>query len=304
MSKRQKVGCAPDNGFGVLGDFLKKARKNPIWIERLKIMLKGRNPFEQVREVATKVKNWLQSIVDLERQCHEDFFGNVFSLAEFTRTLKRYGAEKVATWQSLGLEPHFLPGIVLSQDSNLLWWKIKPESWFWNKIKEGKIMRLIKGELVVDQKAGDLEGITVLVDTRLKPKYGEGYKDDWLSQIISGIREAGKIQDLNPRFSRSNVSAEETELIKIEAAKILGLKSEQLRLEREIEANVIPQMYSHMPRVNDGRTNTWEWREEFVENRGVRLNGGYSGHGGLAYVNCNSVGLHWGYGAFRFLAVL
>ena len=304
MSERQAVGSILDKAFRVLGTFLKKARKNPIWIERLETMLGGRNPFEQIKEAVKVVKNWLQPIVDLERKSHKDFFGTPFGLSKFTKTLKTYGQAAVVTWQNLGLEPHFLPGIVLSQDSNLLGWKIKPEPWFWNKIKEGKIRWLIKGELVADQKAGDLEGITILVDTRLKPKYGDEYKDDWLGQIISGLRKAGKIQDFNPRSSRFNVSAEETELIKAEAAKILGLKSEQIRLEREIEANVIPQMYPYMPRVNDGRTNTWEWREEFFGGRGYRLDGGYSGGGGLAGVSCGSGGHPWGSRAFRLLAVL
>ena len=303
MSKRQKVGCAPDNGFGVLGDFLKKARKNPIWIERLKIMLKGRNPFEQVREVATKVKNWLQSIVDSERQCHKAFFDKTFGLAEFTTTLKRYGTEKIEAWKKLDLEPHFLPAISLSQDSNLLGWKIKPEEWFYKQLIQGKIFQMNRGEL---QKLTtvNLGGITVLVDTRLKPKYGDEYKDDWFSSIIEQLRKDGKIEDFNPRSSRFNVSAEETDLIRIEAAKILSLKPEQLRLEREIEANVIPQLYPYMPRVNDGRTDTWEWREEFFEGRGSRLRGGCSDIGGLADVRYFSVGSRWGYRAFRFLAVL
>ena len=309
MSKRQLVGRMPSKELDILAVFFKKARKNPIWIERLEKMLKGRNPFEQIKEAVKVAKNWLQSIVDRERECHQNFFGGKFALAEFTKTLKKYGAEKVDPWKKLGLEPHFLPAISLSQDSNLPGWKIKPEPWFWSKIKEGEIMRfeimrLIKDKLAADQTAGDLEGVTVLVDTRLKPEYGDEYKDDWLGQIIFGLRKAGKIEDFNSRSSRFNISAEETELIKVEAAKILGLKPDQLRLEREIEANVIPQLYPYMPRKDDGKTNTWEWREEFFKDRGDRLIGGHSDNGGLANVLYYLVSYHWYYRAFRFLAVL
>ncbi len=300
MSKRQEVRRAPDKEFGVLEDFLRKARKNPIWIERLGKMLKGKNPFEETKQV---VKNWLQPIVDLERRCHQDFFGEVFSLAEFTRTLKQYGAKRVEAWKKLGLEPHFLPAVSMMPGDDYPGWKIKPEEWFYKQLVQGNIFQIIRGEF---QKLTtvNLGGITVLVDTRLKPKYGDEYEDDWLGQIIAKLREAGEIQDFNPCFSRFNVSAEETELDKAEAAKILGLKPEQLRLERKIEANVIPQAYLYMPRKDDGKTDTWEWREEYFGDRGDRLDGGHSDSGGLASVDYDSVSVHWDVRAFRFLAVL
>lgn len=302
MSKRQAVKGVPDKAFGILVDFLKKAQKDPIWFERLKTMLKGKNPFERVQEVVKRAKNWLQPIVDLERQCHKDFFGRVFGLAEFTRTLKKYGAEKVEAWKKLGLEPHFLPAVSMMPGDDHPGWEAKPEQWFYNMIVQGKILRNISGELKKVEKVA-LEGITVLVDTRRKPRYGDEYKDDYLGLIIEQFREDGRIENFNLRTSRFNISADETELIKSEAAKFLGLKPDQLRLEREIEANVIPQLYSYMSRKNDGRTNTWEWREEYFGDRGHRLDGGHSDYGGLAYVDGNMASDRWGSRAFRFLAV-
>jgi hypothetical protein len=294
MSKRQTVENILGKASRVLEKFFKVAGEDPVWYEHLETMLDGKNPFE----------NWLQKIVDDERRDHKNFFGARFRLGDFTTTLKMYGREKIEAWKKLGLEPHFLPHIALSQDSELPGWKIKPESWFWQKISEAKIFRMIKGQLTQDQTVGDLEGITVLVDIRLKPKYGDMYENDWLSSIIIKLRETGKIQDFDLQSSRFNISSEETELIKTEAAQFLGLKPDQLRLEREIEANVIPQMYPHMPRKNDGKTNTWEWHEEYFEDRDDRLVGGNSVDGGLADVSCSSVSVHWVSRSFRFLVVL
>lgn len=303
MSKRQMVKGVPDKAFGTLVDFLKKAQKDPIWFERLKVMLKGKNPFEQVQEVAKNTKNWLQLIVDLERNCHRDFFGRIFSLAEFTRTLKKYGAEKVEAWKELGLEPHFLPTVSMMPKDDYSGWKVKPEGWFYKMIAQSKILRNINGKLKKVKTVG-LEGITVLVDTRLKPRYGDEYKDDYLDLIITQLRESAKIENYKFSASRFNVSAQETELLKADTAKILDLNPAQLRLELEIEANVISQMYSHTPRKDDGKTNTWEWREEFLRGRAGRLDGGFSDVGGLACVHYSSVSYHWHSRAFRFLAVL
>ncbi|MCG2808859.1 MAG: hypothetical protein L6275_00745, partial [Candidatus Portnoybacteria bacterium] len=73
-----------------------------------------------------------------------------------------------------------------------------------------------------------------------------------------------------------------------------------------IEANVIPQLYTDMPRKDDGNTNTWVWFEEYFKGRVRRPGGGRSsGYGGLADVCCSWSAYHWySHGSFRPLIVL
>lgn len=298
MSERQAVGSMSE-WADMFRKFFRQIKRGVRTKEHFQGFLDGKNPFEKT---VAKVKDWLQPIIDLERKCHQDFFQRVFSLVEFTRTLKKYGAEQVEAWKKLGLEPHFLPAVSMMSGDDYPGWKTKPGEWFYRQLVQGNIFQMICGK---PRKLTtiNLGGITVLIDTRLKPDYGDEYRNDWLGPIIKQLRKDGKIQDFNSRSSRFNVSAVETELIK-EAAKIFGLDPEQLRLEREIEANVIPQLYPYMPRKDDGKTKTWEWREEFFEGRGIRLSGGGSGGGGLAGVGYGSASDRWGGGAFRFLVVL
>jgi len=255
------------------------------------------------------IESWLQEILERERQYHLDFFDQEFDLLKFEKTLKRYGHQKIQEWQNLGLEPHFLPKVSMMSGDDYRGWKIKPEKWFYGKIFEGKIFRDIKGKLekVTIVK---LEGITILIDTRLKPAYQNDrqmYEDDnLLGSIIEELRENRKIVSYKygPQSSRFGTSADHEweKQIKPVLAKKLGLRTTQIRLERAIEANVIPQLYSL--RKDDGKTNTWVWYEEYFEGRGRRLSGGDSGHGGLADVYFDWAGDHWSRRALRPLAVL
>lgn len=263
-----------------------------------------------VELIEGKKEMWLEKIIARERACHRAFFGQEFDLTNFTANLKRYGGSKIRFWQKLGLEPGFFPVIALSQDAELKGWTIKPNSWFYQHIAAGKIFRDINGQLITVN-AANLEGITVLIDTRLKPQYNNGKqmyeKDNLLGPVIEQLRKAGKIQkyEYGPQSSRFGVSANEWESqVKPVLAQKLCLNANQVRLECATEANVISKMYSYMPRKNDGDTNTWVWYEEFFEVRVNRLLGGYSGYGGLAHVHWDSSGGHWHSGSFRPLAVL
>lgn len=255
---------------------------------------------------------WAEAILTRERQVHQDFFGREFNLAHFRATLEKYGSEVITRWQELGLEPHFLPPVAMSRDTSFPGWKVKPENWYYEKVAEGKILHWQpNGSLVSDQEAFRLEGITVLIDTRLKPHYRDGkqmYKNDnLLGPIIERLRQEGRIAryEHGLQSSRFGVSAKEWEnQIKFFLAEFLGPEVSQVRLERAIEANVIPQLYPYMPRKDDGRTNTWVWYEEYFGDGSVRLLGGDSGRGGLAAVGCHSSGFLWRRRSFRPLAVL
>ena len=305
--------CAKD-----FGKELGAVHEGLITLRNLGLTAEGWEKMKDNKELAKKVVEiiegereiWLEKIIAQERACHLDFFGREFDLTDFAVTLKKYGESKVRFWQKLKMEPAFLPEVTMPQDANFRGWKIKPENWFWQKIAEGKILRQVGNDLVAIKEVR-LEGITVLIDTRLKPEYNGGkqmYKNDnLLGPTIERLRKAGEIAkyEYGPQSSRFGVSADEWEnCIKPALAQKLGLNSNQLRLEHTIEANIIPQLYPYMPRKDDGNINTWVWYEEYFGARGLRLVGGYSGYGGLASVYCFSSGFHWDFESFRPLAVL
>lgn len=256
--------------------------------------------------------DWLGEILTKERQCHKAFFGTGFDLNEFRKTLQKYGQKRIQEWQKLGLEPHFLPEVVMSEDTKFNGWKIKPKKWYYQKVAERKVLRQQDGKLVTEIEI-KLEGIIVLIDTRLKPVYRDGKQmwenDNLLGEIIERLRKEGKIAkyDYGPQSSRFGVSTDKADSewgwnVKPALAGLLGLEVLQVRLERMIEANVIPQLYPHMPRRKDGKTNTWVWYEEFFKGRVYRLGGGNSGYGGLAHVRLSYY--DWPNLSFRPLAVL
>jgi hypothetical protein len=260
-------------------------------------------------------KDWLQDILDREGQSHLNFFGQEFDLSEFENTLKKYGQEKIEDWRRLGLEPHFLPEVVMAHNDSYLTWKVKLEKWYYLKTDQGKILRSINGNLVAEKEPFKLEGIIVLIDTRLKPAYEGGkqmYEDDnLLGPVIEELRKEGKIAkyEYGPQSSRFGLSSNEWEgYVKPVLAEKLSLKPNQIRLERTIEANVIPQLYPYMCRKDDGGTNTWIWYEEFFGSDDCRLHGGLSGRFGLAFECCRWPGdqpdRHWQCRALRPLAVL
>lgn len=257
-------------------------------------------------------ENWLDFICEQERLAHLAFFGQEFDLTLFRQILEEYGFGRVQVWQNLGLEVHFLPDVVMVQDANFPGWKIKPEKWFWEKLTEGKLLRRDpQGNLVTITEV-NLGGIIVLVDTRLKPKYKDG-RQMWgsdknlLGKILSELRDSGKIAkyEYGPQESRFGVSAKEIDdSIIAEFAKVVGLEQSQVRLERTIEGDVIPQLYTEMPRKDDGWNDTRVWYDEFFEDASFRLNGGNSFYGGLANVDYDNAGNHWDYRSFRLLGVL
>ena len=267
---------------------------------------------QRIVEGKFKTEKWLEESLVKEKQYHQAFFGQEFDLTEFQETLQKYGQAKIQEWQKLGLEPHFLPEVSMAQGASFPGWKVKPEDWYYQNVANGKILRQQPDDkLVVDKEAYKLEGMTVLIDARRKPSYTGGTQvyenDNLLGEIILELRQKGEIADYQtgPRNSRFNVSANEWEKeIKPALAGFLGLKVSQLRLERVVEANVIPQLYPDIPRKDDGSTNTWTWYEEFFGDRDSRLLGGHSGNGGLANVYYDLADDHWRNRSFRPLAVL
>lgn len=253
----------------------------------------------------------LGPILTQERKAHYKFFGQEFDLARFRRSLENYGPKKISYWQKLGLEPHFLPPVVMHRNINFPGWKVKPDKQYYEQVAEGKVLRRQPdGQLKVDLDAFKLEGIIVLVDTRLKPDFNGKQmfkRDNLLGPIIKRLRQKGKIayykyDSLPPRFG---VSVEDWKnQIKSILAKFLGMEVYQVRLERTIEANVIPQLYRHMPRYRDNETNTSVWYEEYYKDVFSRFLGGSFGMGGLAYVDYLFTNSRWPARAFRPLILI
>ncbi len=257
-------------------------------------------------------EGWIDQLVARDGQRLRNFFGQTFDMTVMVNALEVYGREKVEWWHSLGLAVGYLPAVTLTPKTKLRKWRTRPEAWFWEKLNEGKLYRRnVAGELVKLTEVG-LEGVVVLYDTRQKPDYDNArqmYTNDetFMAPIIAKLRKEGKIQSHQdvPQGSRFYISSNEWDQhLRATVAEFLGLEVTQVRLETEIEANVIPQLYGDTPRSKDGTTNTWEWREEFFGGASSRLLGGLSDFGGLARVSSRDVARAWYNGAVRPVGVL
>lgn len=256
-------------------------------------------------------RSWIDRLVKAENNAHRAFFGQTFDPAQFTATLERFGEDRVGQWAKLGLEPHFFPReAVFSADAKIRGWRVKPRSWFWEEVFTGGIKRR--------NAAGDLEtvsevrfdGVTLLVDVRCKPPYDGGRQMfvndiDYLGALICVLRMRGKIDDYGSQSSRFGISpCEWDEQVRPALEARPEFEGVTFRLELVLEANVIPQLYSRMPRRRDGQTNTWVWYEEFMGDTSCRLIGGSSAHGGLADLHGGSPSDHCGSYAVRPVGVL
>ena len=218
----------------------------------------------------------IEQLVAQEKETWRGFLGKEINIPEPPQSLFEVCA--MATEQGItSFEAHFLPRVQLRKGSKFPGWKVKPEEWYWEKIKEGKIAK----------DAAKLPGNWVLVDSTPKPTYNGGrqlYVNDGFGQILANLRDEGKIevpQDYKdvPRTSRFAVTPKEREAHFYPAlAQTLEVETSQVRVTREIEFNVIGNL--HHPEW--GETNTWEWFEDHFGGDG-RLCGGRSGGGGLAY---------------------
>lgn len=259
-------------------------------------------------------KDWLKTILIKEQKAHQDFFGQMFDLTGFQVILEKYDFGTIDFWKRLDLEPHFLPAITMSSGADFPGWKVKPCPWYYQQVAEGKVLRRQpEGSLVPDREAFKLAGITVLVDMRVKPQYEAGrqmFKDDnLLGPIILALRKARTIVGYGhgPQSSRFGISPTEWENcvkpFKTVLAEFLEVEISEVRLERIIEANVIPQLYPDS-RQKDQETNTAVWYEEYWWGDSHRFHGGASAFGGLSFVSCHPVDSRWRSLAVRSLIVL
>lgn len=192
-------------------------------------------------------------------------------------------------------EAYHLSGVTLQQDSNIKGWDKKPENWYWEQIRNGKI----------SQNAAKLPDSWILIDGTVRPDYEDGkqlHENDPLGTFLAKLRKDKKIEKIKgiSGTSRFAISPDElTQVVLPEIAKILGVESAQVRLPKEIEFNVI----GNFKHPEWGEANTWEWFADVFEGGG-RLFGGSSVNGGLTDVNGVWSGFHYDAIAFRPLVVV
>lgn len=211
------------------------------------------------------IPKWIEEIARQE--------STTVSLTKFKKRLKRYGRKLVARWQTLGLEPHFLPKEIISVTPSSTW-----ENWYSRQVEKGKILRLQSNKELLPVKKLKFGGIGVLIDIRARPFYQDGKQmfknDNLLGPVIKELRQKREISQHKkvPRSSRFGALGKDwQDKIRPNLAKFLNVRTEQVRLETVPEKMAIFRLYSHLPRSEDGNKDTWEWCEEFFEDTSQRL---------------------------------
>lgn len=248
--------------------------------------------------VRLKIQEHLNSshLVEREREALKAFFGKEVPVSQPPALLLE--TQKVAEAKGFdGLKPFYFPTVDLKQKDNYPGWKVKPEEWYWEQIKEGK----------VSSDSAKLDGYWALLDESIRPSYNDGrqvFENDMLAGIVQRGRQQRKIAVPNylretPDVSRFGISLDEQDrFVFPKLTRVLRLadkkKEAKTRRPTEMEFNFAGNLcYPHL-----GQTDTAEWFEDkFVA--GSRLIGGSSDHGGLAYVHYFWSDYHDGSVAFR-----
>lgn len=160
----------------------------------------------------------------------------------------------------------------------------------------------------ISEDATKLEDVLIAIDSTQKPDYNNGrqlYQNDPFAPLLERLRKERKIQVPRglihiPKTSRFGISPDElTEHALPAISEMLEVDSNQVRLPKEIEVNVI----GNRSHPEWGQTNTMEWVQDKFED-GRRLIGGGSGSGGLACVVCDWHVNRLDFFGFRPLVVL
>ena len=164
----------------------------------------------QTPETAPFRAEWLftsEQLIRTESEALKRFFGKEIVVPKPPQELFQT-LENMSKLGITGFEPHYLPQVSLTEKDKIPGWKVKPESWFWQQIKKGKLSK----------DAATLQEGWYLVDGRRKPNYDNGqqrYENDYLEPIMADLRNKGKIQKYSsvPNISRFGASPEEIEQV-------------------------------------------------------------------------------------------
>ena len=192
-------------------------------------------------------------------------------------------------------QPYHLSGVTLTQGTIVPGWNSKPEDWYWDRIRNGKLSK----------DASKLPDSWVLVDTTQRPNYKGGmqlHENDSFGPFLKQLRDNKRIQTIKgiPDTSRFSISPDElTQVVLPGIARLLEVESPTVRFPKEIEFNII----GNFKYPEWGQSNTWEWLDDSFGD-GSRLLGGLSGDGGLTRVIHRWSGVHYDGVAFRPLVVI
>ena len=226
---------------------------------------------------------WKDEIYDRERQLIMEFFGRELPVAPIPTEITN---ERLENWRGQGMGLHYLPNINLDRNQTFPGWKVKLYEWFYERMEIGDVLDFDdNGQLTQVSEPANLGGLWVLIDERAKPADNSGvlYENDFLEETMRTLQEANVIEHnhnlaLGTRFYASWV--EWYEKIRPEAAKLLGVDINQVRLPRVVEFNY----FGNLLHPDWGTTDTWEWLQEACAGGKYRMRGGHSFAGGLAIV--------------------
>lgn len=238
--------------------------KNPITTEHQNLV--GHNVQSSV-DFAEQIRRHREEILGKK-------LGRVVGRISVPALPSEFGQENLENWMKYNLHPIYLPDLVITEDFSAGHW-VKLNPWFYSKIREGGIK----------QDSLNLEAGWYLADFSVGVDYANGtqvFPDDPLTSIISRLRQERKIgnHEKTPSGSRFAITNDEwREIVCPAIAKEIGVKPEQVRLERVVEFNAIGNLYD----VNRGKFAIWEWFTDHFRDSD-RLYGGDRKHGGLADV--------------------
>lgn len=226
---------------------------------------------------------WKEEIYGRERRHIAEFFGRELPIAHIPTEITK---ERLDSWHEQGMGLHYLPNIDFDRQHEFPGWKVKPYEWFYERAALGDVLDFDdKDRLVQVEQPTNLGGRWVLIDERPKPtdNNGQVYPDDFLEETMRKMRTEGSLdhnQELNPGTRFFTSWTEWYEKIRLEAAKLLGVRPEQTRLPRVVEYNY----FGNLLHPDWGTTDTWEWLQEACGGGKYRMRGGHSFAGGLAIV--------------------
>ena len=194
--------------------------------------------------------------------------------------------------QSFTFEPYLEPDLMFSQDADYPGWRVRPNLYFWDLIKSGRL----------SPDAARLSLGWVAMEAIRRPPYDGGmqmYENDPLAPKLEQLRNDGKIAV--PYWckhmlstSRFGISAEEIDNHIVPVFARLSQIEDQIKVGK-IKAGIPPYMAfnyrGNTAHPEWGETNTSEWFADETRD-GYRLFGGSSDRGGLANVDDGDPGGH------------
>ena len=195
-------------------------------------------------------------------------------------------------------EPYLEPGRQFPQDAEYPGWRVKPQPWFYDQIRQDNI----------SPDAAKLPLQWAAMETIVRPNYDGGmqlYQNDALAPILEDLRKRGRIAVPDwckhvPSISRFGISPKE-----ISAPVATRVADEIGKVDAQNVDATTYMAFNYLGNIAHsefGEANTWEWfADKFGDDR--RLIGGNSDNGGLANVHYNSSDNRNGYVGFRLRVV-